>query len=465
MKRSPFSTSSHATEERLDPAIQAELDQLDAALRGQPIVDETLAALVRDVQATAPVMPSELRERLRDDVAEGFGRRRFGRPRGAGASAAGRTRGRSGGRLLSGGLAATFVVIALMGVGTAALVTQSEDQLDSMSVSETASGPISGGSLPSEDMAARAPEPMSAAPRSSESSGGGSASSAASGPTSTAAGGDSAPGGGSSPNIEKLTPKQRELVDRTLAAQAKARSAITSGGATPPTGTRRVEQSVEMRVRVKNGEIDEASQKVESIVRQGGGYVADSRVSMGTRGSGNALFSLKVASSKLDATMQRLADLGTVTRQQQASRDITSSFDSVQRRLSDNAEVRRALSKALAKAETAGQIASLKSRLADNRRTRESLERQLAQLRTRTDLTDIALTLRAPSSESAASEDDDGSWSIGDAVSDAGTALGTVTGVLLVGGAILLPFALLGAAGWAVYRMRRKRRREAALDA
>lgn len=470
MKRSPFNANTDAeagsVDDRLDPAIQAELDQLDAALRGEPIEDDALATLVRDVQATAPEMPGDLRKQLRHDVATGFAR---GGVRGRLSAAVGRTGNRNADasprsfKLLTGGS-----VAAVAAAGVFALVMINNG-------SESGSLDSYGGATEQSETTAAAPATADSAVPTDDRYAYSTESAAPTGAVSTPdAGGASER---ASSKMNSLTPKEQDLVDKTLSAQAAggapAPSSLLRGGSsdqaasvrgsTPATGERKVEQSVDMTVRVKSGEIDDASQKVESIVRQGGGYVADSQVSIGTRGSGNATYALKVSTDKLDTTMKKLADLGTVTSQQQASRDITSSFDTTQRRLEDNAELRKALLRALAKAETDGEIASLKRRLADNRSSRASLERQLAQLRTRTNLTDIALTLTAPSGD-AADEDDDGSWSIGDALSDAGKALGTVTGVLLVGGAVLLPFALLGAAGWAVYRVRRKRHRESALD-
>ncbi len=458
MKRSPFTTSSAPVEEPLDPAIQAELDQLDAALRGEPITDESLAALVREIQATTPEMPSDLRKQLRHDVAEAFGRRgvrgklklRDGK----------RTLGakRSGSLIYGGGFAAT--VLVLIGVGVALNSASTGGQSDIFTSSESAapagaeSGVIqqmSGGSEPDvSDFESQARD--SAQDRAAATLQSGAGASESSSVTSSSAP-EADMSAAAPPSVDAL---------KSTATSPKLQK-LSPATSTPATGRRRVEQSVDMTVRVKNGKLDESTGKVEDIVRLGGGYVADSQVSLRSRGAGTATYTLKVASSKLDQTIKRLAELGTVTSQEQASRDITSSFDSVQQRLDDNKQVRAALLRALAKAETDGQIASLKSRLADNRRGRESLEAQLARLRTRTDLTTIQLALRAPSS-TAADVDDDGSWSLGDAVSDAGTALGTVTGVLLVGAAVLLPFALIAAVGWAVYRVRRKRSRESALD-
>lgn len=71
-----------ADETPLDPAALAELDQLDAALRGEPIDDARLAALVRDVQAAAPVLEPAARTALNERFAARTERAaRAGRPR------------------------------------------------------------------------------------------------------------------------------------------------------------------------------------------------------------------------------------------------------------------------------------------------------------------------------------------------------------------------------------------------
>ena len=428
MKRSPFNSTSHAAlDEPLDPAIQAELDQLDAALRGEPIEDDVLAALVREVQATTPEMPAGLRKQLRHDVAEGFGRGGVRRKLGLGgkrreAGPAGGKR-RTGSLIYGGGLAAT--VLVMVGIGFALSMSESTTSYDASEVTT-----MSDSAAPPEESAAAGGASSESTLLSRDRFSEGSATSAAPGSTDSA----------------RSAPKPEP-----------------SANATPATGQRRVEQSVDLTVAVKSGKLPEATGKVEDIVRLGRGYVANSEVSTGTAGAGTATYTLKVASSELDRTLKRLGDLGTVTSQQQQSRDITSSFDSAQQRLDDNKQVRAALLRSLAKAETDGQIASLNRRLADNRRSRESLEAQLAKLRSRTNLTTVALSLRAPAGDEPAA-DDDGSWSLGDAASDALGALSAVTGVLLVGAAVLLPFALIALAAWAVYRVRRKRSRESALD-
>ena len=216
-------------------------------------------------------------------------------------------------------------------------------------------------------------------------------------------------------------------------------------------------------MRVKHGKLQWASDQVSAITRDAGGYVASSDVTLGQHGSGSANYRLRVASSQLDRAIARLGALGTVVRQNETSQDITSELDSAKARLSDANAERQTLLRALASAKTAGQIAALRARLNDNRTLRASLDAQVKQVQRRADLTTIALTLTAPSANDPTA--DDGSWSLGDAATDAWHALRAILGGLLVVLAVALPFGLIGAAGSAVYAARRRRARERALDA
>ena len=413
----------------LDPAVVAELDQLDAALRGEPIDDDTLAALVRDVQAQTPVLGAEPRAALNELAATGFPRRALGRGRQARRSERPGTGSRRPGRLLLGGgaVAASLSFVLVLGV----FLLQSET--GELSIS-------GGGGLT--DMSA-----VSDAFTAGE----------AASPMAQAATPESAAGSA----LSGRAPAQVDPLSATVVGSSS--SFPPSASSAPTTGKRQVQRRVDLSVRIKSGQLGDAAGEVGDITRQAGGFVADSQVSVRTRGAGDGRFRLTVATSRLDAAVDRLSGLGTVTAQDQTSTDITSAFDSTQGRLDDATAERRALLRALARADTAGQIASLRSRIADNRALRARLDADLQRLQRRTDLTTISLKLWAPSGD-APSADDDGQWSIGDAAGDAVDILGTVSGVLLVSVAALLPFGILAAIAWAVFRTRRRRQRDAALD-
>ncbi|MEH3053572.1 MAG: DUF4349 domain-containing protein [Patulibacter minatonensis] len=419
----------------LTPEQLAELDDLDAILAGEPANDDVLAALVRDVRTAAPEMRLEATERLTGRVAAGFGR--------GGA----RRRVWRGSAMLSP-LGATACVLLVMG-GVGGVVVAGEgrsgDDSETVSMAEPAAAPSS--SSPSGDDVERSFE------RGAIAEGGA--------PTTT-----SGSGGSSTALSDLVTPQRSTASTPSEAAEElapKLRNATGLLDGASRGSARSVERSVDLAVRVTAGKLEEATGKVGSITRDANGYVASSDLSVGTAGRGTATFELRVDSSKLDRAVDRLSDLGTVTSQNERSRDITSAVDSAQSRLDDATAERQALLRSLAKAGTAGEIASLRTRIAENRRLRASLDTQLKQVQRRADLTTIDLTLRSPVDDDPTT--DDGRWSIGDAASDAGSVLTAIAGALLVGGAVLLPFALLGGLGWLAYAWRRRRARERALDA
>jgi hypothetical protein len=62
-------------------------------------------------------------------------------------------------------------------------------------------------------------------------------------------------------------------------------------------------------------------------------------------------------------------------------------------------------------------------------------------------------------------EEDDGSWTPGDAAHDALRVLEVIAGIALIAAAIAIPLALLGLLTALTLRYTRRRRREHALDA
>lgn len=400
----------------LTPAQLAELDALDAALAGDDIADAALADLVRDARAAAPVLRPEATQQLNERVAA-----RFGMPAASTPSRPGRLLTRYPGQ--RAGLAATVLIAAAIGTGGSALMNGDDAGVGRSEVAVPASGEPS----PSTQEFQNGFERATAKP---------------------------------ADDNAYVVPNASESA-ASASPTVRMRSNEGAANADRATG-RAVERAVDLAVRVKRGELESAAADVARITRAANGYVSTSTLSTSAGSEGTATFELRVDSARLDRAIDQLSELGTVTSQQESSRDITSALDSAQERLDDATKERRSLLAALANADSAGEIAALRTRIAENRRLRASLDADLQRVQRRADLTTIALTLTAPGKDDPAG--DDGDWSLGDAADDAWGALQAILGGLLVAATVAAPFTLLVGAGWLVTRRRRRAARERALD-
>jgi hypothetical protein len=170
-----------------------------------------------------------------------------------------------------------------------------------------------------------------------------------------------------------------------------------------------------------------------------------------------------VPTARLDDAIARLSKLGHVRSLQQSSQDITGAYDSASVRLAEARAERRGLLRAIAKATTAQEISSLRARIADNRRAIARYQREFETVRNRANYAtvEVDVTRRPHKSEPVPGG---GSWSPGDAAHDALRVLEVSAGVALIGLAVLVPLALLGAAAGLGASAYRRRRREAALS-
>jgi len=407
----------------LDPQISAELDALEAALNGEPGADPVLVALVEDVRGTAAPMPPSLKTRLEERAVAGFPRERATRPE----------RGRLP-RWALPAMGATATVIVAVVVATGALRDGG---------TQTLSGGGSGG-----DTAALS----EAAP--------------------PASGGAYAQDGDADAARDAAT-KQAAPAQSDEAAQSAGTGAGTALPSTalaspisPPESVgreRKVERAVDLTLRVGSGQLEDTADGVVRTTQQLGGYVSTSSVS--ARGSGgSASFVLRVPTARLDEAIKQLSKLGHVAALDQSSRDITGAFVSVEDRLSDARQERKALLRALGKAQNAGQIATIKQRLRYNRSEIAQYKGQLDALRRRANLSTISVEIVARGKASVAPGGDE-DWSPGDAARDALRVLEVAAGVALIALAALVPLALIAALAALTARSTRRRRREHALDA
>jgi len=390
----------------LDPAVAAELAALEAALAGEPAtgpLEEELAGLVREVRAQAPSMPLALRERLDREVAEGFlgNRRRVRFPNA------------SFGKVwpVAAGLAAVLIAVVVAtgqlggsdsGAPTSAKIeTFSQDSGAASSASPDTGQPASKAAESAADSAAGTSTALPAAP------------------------------------------------------------APTTGREVAPGTTRKVERSVDLSLTVGPGRLQDAADGVVRVTQGVGGYVQDSQVSA-QGATGSAAFTLRVPTAKLDDAIAQLSKLGHVASLDQSSQDITASFTTVGERLSDARSERRALLKALGKADTSGEIAALRERIRANRSDLAALKGQLQALRRRADLTTI--TMSVESRKGVVAPGGSGGWTPGDAARDALRVLEVAAGVVIVAAAALVPLGLVVLLAVLIGRATRRRRREHALD-
>jgi hypothetical protein len=245
-------------------------------------------------------------------------------------------------------------------------------------------------------------------------------------------------------------------------AQPRAVQSYSSTSAPPPSGgtvtTRRVEHTVSLTLGVPRGRVEDASHQVFDITtRLFRGYVLSSSV---TAGDG-ATFQLKIPTVNLADAEARLAQLGRVRAQNDATQDITGSFVSADRRLADVRAERGALLRALARATTRNETAAVRARLRIAEQEIAQAQRDLRALGRRADLTSLSLTI-VPDAHATPGKGD--GFTPGGALRIAGRILSVALSVLLVVFAVALPLALLGWLGWTSTRLARRRRREQALE-
>ncbi|HEV2999685.1 MAG TPA: DUF4349 domain-containing protein [Solirubrobacteraceae bacterium] len=224
-------------------------------------------------------------------------------------------------------------------------------------------------------------------------------------------------------------------------------------------GRRVVEHRTALELQTPANEFAETTDEVLRVADDTGSIVQRSRVSE-REGKGFARFDLRVPASRLDETLADLSRLAHVVSRTASTDDITRAYVSAADRLQDARDERRALLKALERADTEAEADAIRQQI-ELARVRIALaERDLGALRRRADRAKVSVTVRSTGRVS-----EGGAWTPGDAIDDAGRILEVAAGVVVVTAAALLPVAILAALAALAGRSVRRRRREAALDA
>jgi uncharacterized protein DUF4349 len=463
----------------LDPEVLAELDAIDATLRGEAVdpAFADLAELALLVAADRPQMTVDAAQSL-DRAIE----RRFADPAAAAQAAPVRATsgGRGGGRgrfrslvmrpAFGGGLA-TLMIVAVVGV--VAVKTWSGGSTNNAQIlaperaiagASSASSSAAGTSAPSSAAAGTNPAGVQS----------GSVSTRAHTRATYGAGVAGASGGAPSNSGEKSAPStEKSLAAATTPATQEAPSLapLAPNGAvpTPQSNGRRTIQSAQLQLSATNARIDTVSQELFNVVGQENGIVKRSQVTQATGNAGFATFDLSIPSGNLARTLTLLSDLpfSHVVSRTDGSLDVNGQYNGDVNALGDARALRVSLLKQLAAATTQTQIDSIQAQLKLAEQQIASDSNALGRLTHQIDFSELQVQINAgpiiiaphPVAKSS------GGFGLGKAWHDSVKVITVAAGVSLIALAGLLPIALLLALiAWAGYWVRR-RRREAALDA
>lgn len=231
----------------------------------------------------------------------------------------------------------------------------------------------------------------------------------------------------------------------------------------PNRRSRSVERSASVTLSAPSDEIEKVADDVIRVTDEVGGIVVTSNVTSADDSLGRATFDLRIPTARLQTFLRELSDVAHVKARSQAATDVTRAVVSAGERLADARAERKALLRALAKADTANETASLRTRLRITAAEIAAARAGVRTLRERTSFSVVSVSVESDTSPSAGRHDD-GKWTPADAWRDAKRVLEVLAGIALVGLAVALPAALLGGLVWLGIRRATRRRRERVLD-
>jgi Domain of unknown function (DUF4349) len=283
---------------------------------------------------------------------------------------------------------------------------------------------------------------------------------------SQASGKDTAtPSAGSAGSAHRL--ERAPVAPSTDAFKAGSGSSLRSLPAIPAR-QRKIAQNVALALATSPSDFNDAADGVLDVVQTHRGFVQSSDVSGGdprVKGSelGQARFDLRLPAGQLEAALGDLSDLGHVVSRTDGTRDITHRYVSTKKHIATLEDTRQNLLQQLQSAFTLAEQESIKRRLRIVEDQLNAAENQLGDIQRRVHFVPVAVTISA-SDAVGAGGGGDGTWSIGDALHDAGRVLEVAAGVLVISAAVLVPVGLVALIALLSARELRRRQREAALD-
>jgi hypothetical protein len=234
-------------------------------------------------------------------------------------------------------------------------------------------------------------------------------------------------------------------------------------GFAPGTRDRRIERSAALTLAAPDDRLDRVAADIAAVTDRYRGFVLSSSLATGDEGATTGgSFELRIPAARLDAALADLAKLGQVRSQTTAGQDVTAAFVTAGDRLEAASAERTGLLTRLEGAGTDGAATSLRLQLDANAREINRLKSRIAALRISTNYANVAVALQSTDAATAApaSAEHDG---LRGALDDAADSLSGALELLIRALGVVLPLALLAAAGFFVFHAIQRRRREAAL--
>jgi hypothetical protein len=235
-------------------------------------------------------------------------------------------------------------------------------------------------------------------------------------------------------------------------------------GAAPGVRNRQVERSAELTLGADPQQVQDVAADAIGVVDRHRGIVLSSSVRDGGEGQAGASFDLLIPSDRLSGALADLSQVAEVRSRSENTLDITAPFVSARERLRDSRAEAEGLLRQLAEADTETERASVKAQLRVVRGRIAAFRSQVNRLERRANFSRVSLQI-VSGERGEVPGAGGGSWTIGDALRDAGRILAVAAGIVLLAAAALLPLALLGGAAWAGRRIYLRRVREQTLSA
>jgi hypothetical protein len=205
-------------------------------------------------------------------------------------------------------------------------------------------------------------------------------------------------------------------------------------------------------------EVQDVANGVVDVTDRYDGIVVNSQVTSDQAGA-RATFELELPYADLDGALADLSELGDVISRTETAEDITPQAVRARKDLADLHDRIREARVELIQADTRDEKLILKSQIASLEASADAAEQELNGVVRQGRFATVDVEVRSDGPAA-----DDGDWSLGDAVDDAGRALEIIGGVALITLAILLPVALVGGVAAFALSRSRARARERALD-